>query len=232
MTGSGPAGGPLSPRGLPDTLGQPPDTSAASDPVGQARAWLAEWGTEVPETPTPSAVIPVGPAVRGANDPSVDPNADPEDADPEMVARAIVLRRLTASARTRHELREALGQRGVSDEVAERVLDRFQAAGLVDDTAFARQWVESRQQRRSLSRQYLRLELQRKGVHRDDIDAALAEVAPGDELEAARALGRKKLASLTGVDTATRYRRLAGVLGRRGFSPSTIASVLSELIGR
>jgi len=149
-----------------------------------------------------------------------------------VVARTILLRLLTARARTRHELKTALARRGVAEDVAAQVLDRFQAVGLVDDTAFAAQWVESRQARRHLSRRHLRQELQRKGVPRDDIETALTEVDGADELEAARALGRKKLGTLSGVDPATRYRRLAGLLERRGFSSATTREVLAELLGR
>ena len=78
------------------------------------------------------------------------------------------------------------------DEVAATVLDRLEEVGLVDDEAFAQSWVESRQQRRHLSRSALRRELQSKGVDRDQVDAALATVDVEDELAAARALAAKK----------------------------------------
>ena len=50
-----------------------------------------------------------------------------------------------------------------------------------------------------------------------------------DELTAARALVAKKASATRGLDPMVRDRRLAGVLGRRGFGSGIIATVLAEL---
>lgn len=197
---------------------------APLDAVQQARSWLAARGVaETEGQPAATDAQPKGEIESG-------PAAADLEADPESVARAMGLRLLAARARTRQELREAMARRAVPDEAATRVLDRFAEVGLIDDGYFAQQWVASRQARRHLSRQRLRQELQRKGVDRDDIDLALSGVDATDELDAARALASKKLTALGRVDAPTRYRRLAGVLSRRGFSGGTIATVLSELL--
>lgn len=151
------------------------------------------------------------------------------DGDPEQVAHTIALRRLTAQARTRHELDQALRRRNVPDDVAASVLDRLEDVGLVNDEVFARDWVESRQRRRHLSRSALRRELQAKGVGREHIDDALATIDGVDELEAARALVATKAVATRGLDPLVRYRRLAGALSRRGFGSGIIATVLDEL---
>jgi regulatory protein len=149
--------------------------------------------------------------------------------DPESVARTIVLRKLAAQARTREELRKALSAKQVPDAAADRVLDRMEAVGLVDDTAFAHDWVQSRQQRRHLSRGALRRELGAKGVDPADVEAALEQVDGDDEIRAARLLAQKKLRSMAGVEPQVRYRRLAGALARRGFSAGIVHRVLSEV---
>ena len=146
------------------------------------------------------------------------------------MARTIVLRKLAAQARTRHELAKALAARKVPDEVAAAVLDRMEAVGLVDDEAFARDWVASRQQRRHLSKSALRRELQTKGVDRERIEEAVSEVASDDEAEAALALATKKLRSMAGLERDVQYRRLAGALARRGFSGSVTSTVLSRVL--
>ncbi|WP_168207547.1 regulatory protein RecX [Microlunatus elymi] len=153
------------------------------------------------------------------------------EADPESVAREIVLRKLTAQQRSRSELAKALKERDVPDDAADVVLDRMEEVGLVDDAAFAESWVQSRQSRRGLSRKALRHELVRKGVDRDDIDNALATVEPDDELAAATALAEKKLRTMSGLDRQVKYRRLAGALARRGFSPGLTSQVLSSVLG-
>lgn len=163
-----------------------------------------------------------------AIDPKADREADPE-ADPEAVARQIVLRKLTAQARTRQELATALAAKRVPDEAAAVVLDRFTELGLIDDAQFARDWVESRQGRRGLSRRALRRELQNRGVDPEHIDEALAPVGSDEELAAARHLMEKKVRTMGRLDPEVRYRRLAGALARRGFAGGVIGTVLDEL---
>ncbi|RYZ28395.1 MAG: regulatory protein RecX, partial [Propionibacteriaceae bacterium] len=114
------------------------------------------------------------------------------DADPEQVAREIVLRKLAVQARTRVELERALAGREVPEEAAATVLDRMTEVGLIDDATFAHDWVVSRQQRRHLSKMALRRELQTKGVDREVIDAALADVEGGDEHRAALDLAQRR----------------------------------------
>jgi regulatory protein len=153
------------------------------------------------------------------------------DADPEAVARAILLDQLTGRARSRQELADKLRQRRVPDEIATRLLDRFTEVGLVDDAAFARQWVESRQAGRGLAKRALADELRRKGVDADVVREAVDEVGPADEEAAARALVRKKLRSLERVDRATATRRLAGMLARKGYSAGLAFAVVKDELG-
>lgn len=150
--------------------------------------------------------------------------------DPEAVARSIVLRRLTARAHTRSELERALARKQVPGDAAATVLDRMQEVGLVDDAAFAEAWVESRQQRRHLSRAALRRELTRKGVDADQADAALSVVDADDEYVAALDLAKRKLRTMAGLDAVATRRRLAGALGRRGFGAGLCWRVVTEAL--
>ena len=150
------------------------------------------------------------------------------DADPESVARKILLDQLTGRARTRRELAGKLRQRRVPDEVASRLLDRFAEVGLVDDAAFARQWVESRQTGKGLAKRALADELRRKGVDAEVVREAVDEIDPVDEEAAARALVRKRLPSLRRVDRATATRRLAGMLARKGYSAGLAFAVVKD----
>jgi len=151
--------------------------------------------------------------------------------DAEEVARKILLDRLTGQARTRKELADRLAAKNVPADVATRLLDRFEDVGLVDDGAFARAWVGSRQPGKGLARRALAQELRRKGIDDETARAALDEIDPEDEREAARALVRKKLRSLRGVDQATATRRLVGMLARKGHSPGVAYAVIREELG-
>jgi regulatory protein len=166
-----------------------------------------------------------------AGEPPPDEEAQGPDADPESVARTILLDALTGRARSRKELREKLATKDVPDDLAERLLDRFAEVGLVDDAAFARSWVESRQRGRGLARRALAQELRRKCVDDETARTALDDLDPDREEEAARQLVRKKLRSLRGVDHATATRRLAGLLARKGYPAGFAFRIVREELG-
>jgi regulatory protein len=152
------------------------------------------------------------------------------DADPEAVARTICLRLLTAAPRTRAQLTDALRRRGVPDEAAEAVLARFAEVGLIDDATFAASWVESRHRGRGLGRRALAAELNRRGVDREDVESAVAQLSPETELATARALVERRLASTAGQPAQVRMRRLAGMLARKGYPPGLAYQVVREAL--
>lgn len=148
--------------------------------------------------------------------------------DPVEVARLIVLRRLERGPRTRAQLEEACARRNVPEWAVARLLDRFTELGLVDDRAFAQAWVRSRHAGRGLGRRALRHELLTRGVDRDIVDAAVAEVTLDDEDAAAAALVRARLPGMQRLDPLTRRRRLVGLLTRRGYPPEVAARLVGQ----
>ena len=152
-------------------------------------------------------------------------------ADPESVARKILLDQLTGQARSRAELATKLASKDVPADIAARLLDRFEEVGLIDDAAFARDWVEQRQAGKGLARRALAQELRRKGIDdelaRDILDAK-ADDDPEAELEAARMLVRRKLRSVRSLDHDKAVRRLVGMLARKGHGPGVAYRVVRE----
>jgi regulatory protein len=164
--------------------------------------------------------------------PPPDKVAQGPDADPEAVARKILLDALTGQARSRKELADKLAKKEVPGELAERLLDRFEEVGLVDDEAFARAWIESRQPGKGLARRALAQELRRKGIDDETAREALDEIDPEDEEAAARALVRKKLRSVQGVDHQKATRRLVGMLARKGYGAGMAFAIVRDELGR
>jgi len=160
--------------------------------------------------------------------PPVDVEQEGPEADPESVARKILLDQLTGRARSRKELGDKLASRNVPGDVATALLDRFEEVGLVDDGAFARTWVSQRQQGKGLSRRVLAQELRRKGIDDEIAKEALDEIDPEAEAEAARELVRRKLRSLRHVDQTTAARRLVGMLARKGYPPGLAYAIVRE----
>ncbi|WP_425458754.1 regulatory protein RecX [Actinomadura syzygii] len=154
----------------------------------------------------------------------------PGAAGGEAAAREHCLRLLTSSPRTRAQLADALRRKSVPDDVAERVLDRLTAAGLIDDEAFAQAWVQSRHTGRGLAKRALAAELRRRGVADETVNDAVDALDPEQEEHTARALVNRKLRSTRGADPTKRMRRLVGMLARKGYSPALSYRLVKEAL--
>ncbi|RVW09706.1 recombination regulator RecX [Prescottella agglutinans] len=147
-------------------------------------------------------------------------------------AKDVCLRLLTERARSRAELDQKLVQKGYPRAVIDTVLDRLAEVGLVDDAAFAEQWVHSRHTYSGRGRRALATELRRKGIDQQTSTEALSQISADDEHERAAELVRKKLARTTAADIADRddrdrlMRRLVGMLARRGYPASLSFNVV------
>jgi regulatory protein len=121
------------------------------------------------------------------------------------------------------------------------VVERLQELKYLDDASFAAFWVESRATFAPRGRHLLRQELMKKGVPRDIIDAAIeAQLdAESDEegeeggmkVEESQALemARKKARSYAVEDWASFYRKLGGVLLRRGYDYEVTGRVTRQV---
>lgn len=204
-------------------------SSDSTQVLADLRSQLAELERDQRRT-TADAAPGVSPGVDRAREPARASGNTDTDADAESVAHAIVLRQLTGQARTRTELARALKRKDVPQGAADRVLDRMEAVGLVDDADFAQSWVQSRQRRRHLSTTALRRELRAKGVAPELTDQAVSTVDADDEYAAARDLVERKHSRMIGLDREVVRRRLSGVLARRGFGTGIIVGVLGEVL--
>lgn len=170
------------------------------------------------------------PEQRPRSDGPPPPEPQDADADPHAVARAVVLRQLTGSPKSRSQLEQALRRKGCPDDVAAEVLDRFEQVGLVDDEAYAQMFVRSKQSGRGLARRALQHELRSKGVDDEITRGVLDAIEPDTEREIARGLVEKKLRSLHGLDRQVQTRRLAGLLARKGYGAEVSRQVIAEAL--
>lgn len=155
---------------------------------------------------------------------------EPSPQDPAERARAICLRLLTGTPRTRKQLADALAKRDIPQDVAEEVLSRFEDVGLINDAAFADAWVESRHHGRGLARRALARELRTKGVDPALVDEAVGQLDSEREEETARDLVTRKLRSTRGLDRDRRIRRLAGMLARKGYGEGVALRVVRRAL--
>lgn len=155
-----------------------------------------------------------------------------KETDPYTRAKTIVYNQLAYSAKTRGQLRKKLQTEGFDAELIEPLLDKFEAAKLIDDAEYAQSFVAQKSRTKKLSRAALRRELAERGVRGEEAENALAQRTDEQEREDAAELVRKKLRP--GMDLSDRAekdkvtRRLLGMLARRGYSSSVSMSVIRE----
>ncbi len=128
--------------------------------------------------------------------------------------------------RSAEEISRYLTGKQVPEDVIAQVVARLAEAGLLDDRAFARYWVENRESFRPRGSAALRYELRRKGIGDEDIKAAIGDL---DETDAAYRVAQSQALRLGQADRATFRRRLGGFLSRRGFSYATVRGVIDRL---
>src|SRR5581483_8939661 len=146
----------------------------------------------------------------------------------EEQARSLCLRLLTARSRTRAELSGQLAKRGYPTDVSDRVLDRLAAVGLIDDAAFAEQWVQARRSSAGKGKRALVAELRTKGVDNDVISKVLDQIDAGAERVRAEQLVRVRLRRENLVGDQTKVaRRLIAMLARRGYDQALAYEVVS-----
>jgi regulatory protein len=169
--------------------------------------------------------------------------AEVEDIAEVMDAAA---RFLEARPRSVHEVRYKLTTMGYRAALVDEVVVRLTDLRYLDDDAFARAWVESRDRARPRGEHALRRELQLKGVdkalvdevlddRRDDAGEHDASAGDGsahspDDAAAERLLRRKLPAILREPDPRRRRQRAYALLARSGFSPDVCLAVSRSVL--
>ncbi|NLX42039.1 MAG: regulatory protein RecX [Chloroflexi bacterium] len=121
---------------------------------------------------------------------------------------------LSYRPRSADELRQYLLRHSVEEQAIGQVLERLRRARLIDDGAFAQYWVENREAFRPRGHWLLSGELRQKGVGREAIEAALADV---DEAASARRAAESAMRRYAGRDREGFIKGMMGFLQRRGF---------------
>src|SRR6478736_3513224 len=154
-----------------------------------------------------------------------------EVTDPSLVLAA-ALRFLEARPRSTVEVRRRLLTRGYRADLVEACVQRLLDLDILDDAAFARTWVESRDRARPRGERALRSELRGKGIDRQVVDGILearTTEQPAADADAARRVLERHASALARVaDPRAQRQRAYALLARSGFD----SDVALEAIGR
>jgi len=133
---------------------------------------------------------------------------------------------LSYRARSESEIRQNLRKHEVPEPVIEQTLERLKQAGLANDDKFARAWVENRSALRPRSRRMMAMELRQKGLDAEAISSATESV---DDEALAYEAAQKRVPRLKNLEWNEFRKKLSDFLGRRGFSYSVIAPVVTRI---
>ena len=147
--------------------------------------------------------------------------------DSTEIALEKALHFISYRSRSEKEVLQKLTDKGFSEKEIDEVVERLRTSGLVEDSQFARNWVDNRTAFRPRSRRLMMMELHQKGVADEDINNALAEIEDDSTLayQAASRYARR----LEGLEWDKFRIRLGAYLGRRGFSYGTTAPVVRRV---
>ena len=124
---------------------------------------------------------------------------------------------LSTRPRTEHEMRARLGAAGFDADVVERTVERLIELKLVDDAAFALQWVEERARLKGRAPEALVAELAAKGVGREVAEAALTAAGVDEEAQA-KAMAARLMTKVAHKPLPEQGLALMTMLMSRGFS--------------
>ncbi len=163
--------------------------------------------------------------------------------DPAVVLEA-AMRFLEARSRSVSEVRRRLTTAGYKSDLVQGAIGKLGDLGVLDDEAFARAWVESRDRARPRGERALREELRLKGIDRSLVDIVLTErrERPGasdgeqpddlpspDRIAAERLIEKQRRALDRIADPRRRRERAYALLARNGFDPEICREIAARV---
>lgn len=147
-------------------------------------------------------------------------------------AQQRALRLLLYRGRSRAELRLRLKEKGFTDDIVEKVIDRLTELKYLDDGLFAREWARTCAVNKLWGDRKIFLSLKEKGIPADIIEQSIVEARK--EMDERAAIDRimekrfrKKDRSLVSMEKEKK--RVGLNLMARGFSPHLIFEALAKL---
>ncbi|WP_348788149.1 regulatory protein RecX [Leifsonia sp. NPDC080035] len=180
----------------------------SAHPAGRGPRWNNTWGDE------------------DAAAPAVSEPTDEETERQGRKANAVTIRQLARRGMSRWELERVLLKREIEPEVFGPELDRLEALGVIDDASLATSLAFTQHSRKGLGRSAIELDLKRRHIAPELIEAALADIEDEDELEMATELAIKRIGQLSSYDDETARRRLHGFLARKGYGSGIVRQAM------
>ncbi|MDP8266698.1 MAG: regulatory protein RecX [Candidatus Aceula meridiana] len=148
--------------------------------------------------------------------------------DHEKKAQTTALRLIKIRFRSEQELRQRLRLKKIPKVAIEKTISYLKNIGLIDDTQFAKDWIQARLYK-NFGINRIKLELQQKEISKAIIDKELAVAEKKNDEEAiVQALIEKRIKRYRGLEPIVIKRRLYSYLARKGFLGETILRALNQ----
>lgn len=135
------------------------------------------------------------------------------------------LKYLSFRIRSTKEISDYLSQKGFDEKTIAEIIVKLLDLKFLNDLEFGRMWINSRQKYNGKSKYVLKNELQLKGLDKELINTLLGDAQ--DDLKIAKQLFDKKKDKLKNLSKDEIFKKMAGFLGRKGFSYDIIKKVIN-----
>ncbi|MEX2462298.1 MAG: RecX family transcriptional regulator [Paenibacillaceae bacterium] len=132
--------------------------------------------------------------------------------------------------RSHKEIEARLKEKGHAEAAVSRTIQKLFEQKIIDDEQFASMWTDHRLFSQKKGRRWVQQELQQKGLSKEHIQEALANVDKEAELEAAYDTAKKKWLTIKG-EPFERKHKLASFMLRRGYSSAMVNTVIKRVTG-
>ena len=136
---------------------------------------------------------------------------------------------LSASAKSREQLRRSLLQKGFVQPAVDAILERLTQARLIDDHAYAQRMVDLQTQK-PIGKYALKQKLRAKGLSDEDLIDALETISDEDQLAAAKAVAQKFYPRYADNPPYILRGKLSQALARRGFGFDIIEQAVGDIL--
>ncbi len=144
---------------------------------------------------------------------------------------------LSYRARSEKEVRDSLIKKKAQPEIIERVISSLKEHKFLNDSDFAKQFIEQRLRFKPKSLRIIKMELKQKGIDPETIDEAFVnlqnnteEDLSGSDLDSAKKLVERKIDKYKDLERQEIYQKLGGFLARRGFDWDTIKKSIDDAL--
>lgn len=146
-------------------------------------------------------------------------------------AQNYALNLLSFRARSEKEIAERMAQKGYEPFIIDKTIAYLKEQGYINDKAFAEAFIKDKLELNGHGRNRIRWELYKKGVSRELVDELLEKVVtPDEEYEKAKMLAERKMKLWQKDSKPVQYRKLSGLLARKGYPFDLASKVARELV--